>query len=184
MSTQLDRIERKLDTVLTNLGLVVKLDNSLLSKPDKYGFKEISTKYGGRDIPKYNDYLDDKIRNGDKYWKSIAKDAKRKVIVNYQLTPEQVDPVFRHNNNKYFMSTSVEYIAYSNEYPPAPVTVFEAYHKNNKHIDNHLIACAGNSAWPTSSNYEKYLDGVADSCIRYINKEYERITSSNAVNLK
>lgn len=182
--SQLDRVERKLDTILENLGLVVKIDNNLLNKPNKYGFKEISTKVGGRDIPHYNEHLDLWIEKGDHIQRDLGKTLPRKVIVNYQLTKEQLTPLFYDNNNYYFTSNNLEVKHYNNDFPPAAMIVDFAKNQDKGNIDNHLIACARNSSFSKDAKYQDYLKAVSESCIRFANREYKRLSSRDALQLK
>ena len=165
-------------------NIVNSLDSSTKEavevQPDKYGFLPISTEYGGREIVKYNQLLKDWSNGSDPIKRRLANILPKKVIVNYELTNDQVDPVFRYNNNRLFMIADPKIKTYDAKESPASMIVFLAANPDGSKIKDHFVAAASNYSYPNSAGYGYYLSSVEESCIRYANTKYKLIASNRA----
>jgi hypothetical protein len=166
-------------------NIVNSLDSSTKEavevQPDKYGFYPISTKYGGREVDKYNKLLKDWSLSLDPVKKRLSEILPKKVIVNYELTNDQVDPVFRYNNNRLFMIADPKIKTYDAKENPASMIVFLAVNPDGFTIEDHFVATASNYSYPSSAGYKHYLSSVEESCIRYANTKYKLIISNRAL---
>ena len=166
-------------------NIVNSLDSSTKEavevQPDKYGFYPISTKYGGREVDKYNKLLKDWAKSSDPVKKRLSEILPKKVIVNYELTYDQVNPIFRYNSNRLFMLSDSKIRTYDLTERPAAMIVFLAVKQDGSKIQDHFVAAASNHSWPSSVGYEHYLSCVEESCVRYANTKYKLITTNRAL---
>ena len=204
MNKELSTLNNKIDWIIINIANELT-DESLIQEArklinadddlNKYGFTDIKTPEGGREVPSWKAYMKAQAETGEKTWVELNNEFKdHTVIVNLGLTTKLQHQIFRANHNRNFKTTYNRLKAYAHGFKPAAKLINDAFYTNTRDkkgkkimgskIPGHLVANAGAHNYPYNDDYESYLKNVRQALIRFVNTEYVRRTNREVLQLK